>query len=169
MLRLHLRLRVDQAERGEYACRWWVMRGTALGGKVEWEETWWESSDSSGMREIGAQKVGCNVSGDAWREAWKERVYHVADTGEPCVERSAHKWAKDENTGEQWEEKWGEFYAATGNINKWAEKWGKRGADVCTPLLLDLRTGICVEAVWPAAVIPWGPHDLSACRLLRKL
>jgi hypothetical protein len=114
------------------------MRGTALGGKVEWEETWWESSDWSGMREMGAQKVGCNVSGDAWREAWKERVYHVADSGEPCVERSAHKWAKDELKGDQWEEKWGEFYAATGNINKWAEKWGKSGADVRVAATCDL-------------------------------
>lgn len=34
------------------------MRGTALGGKVEWEETWWEASDWSGLREMGAQKAG---------------------------------------------------------------------------------------------------------------
>lgn len=111
-------------------CRWWVLRGTALGSRVQWEETWWESSDWSGMREMGAQKVGCNVSGDAWREAWKERVYHVTGSGEPYVERSAHKWATDGEAGEEWEEKWGEFYSGSGAVNKWADKWGKRGSDV---------------------------------------
>jgi hypothetical protein len=73
------------------------------------------------------------VSGDAWREAWKERVYHVAESGEPCVERSAHKWASDSAAGEEWEERWGEWYAAAGEVNKWAEKWGKRGGDVRPP------------------------------------
>lgn len=107
-----------------------MLRGTALGGQVQWEETWWESSDWSGMREMGAQKVGCNVGGDAWREAWKERVYHVAGSGEPCVERSAHKWATDGAAAEEWEEKWGEEYSGSGAVHKWADKWGKRGDDV---------------------------------------
>jgi hypothetical protein len=31
--------------------------------QVEWEESWWESSDWSGMREMGAEKSGCAADG----------------------------------------------------------------------------------------------------------
>jgi hypothetical protein len=79
---------------------------------------------------MGAQKVGCNVSGDAWREAWTEKVYYDAASGEPFVERNAHKWASEAVHEQQWEEKWGEHYGAAGAVNKWAEKWGKRDSDV---------------------------------------
>jgi hypothetical protein len=50
--------------------RWWVLRGTALGGRVEWEETWWESSDWSGMREMGAQKAGARARACRRATAW---------------------------------------------------------------------------------------------------
>ena len=61
--------------------------------QVEWEERWWEASDWGGMREMGAEKSGCGVDGSAWRETWREAIAYDAATGEPLVERSAHKWA----------------------------------------------------------------------------
>ena len=106
--------------------RWWVLHGTSQGGAVEWEERWWEASDWTGLREMGAEKSGWNACGDAWREFWKEKIYYRGESGEPCVEREAHKWAHNEG-GEEWEEKWGEFYSGSGHINKWADKWGKAG------------------------------------------
>jgi len=32
--------------------------------------------------------------------------------------------------GDEWEEKWGEHYAAGGEANKYADKWGKDGPNV---------------------------------------
>lgn len=32
--------------------------------------------------------------------------------------------------GDEWEEKWGEHYAASGEANKYADKWGKDGPNV---------------------------------------
>ena len=61
--------------------------------QVEWEERWWEASDWGGMREMGAEKSGCGVDGSAWRETWREAIAYDEATGEPLVERSAHKWA----------------------------------------------------------------------------
>ena len=61
--------------------------------QVEWEERWWEASDWGGMREMGAEKSGCGVDGAAWRETWREAIAYDEATGEPLVERSAHKWA----------------------------------------------------------------------------
>jgi hypothetical protein len=124
-----------------------------MDGKVEWEETWWESSDWSGMREMGAQKAGCNASGDAWREAWTERVYYEAATGEPFVERNAQKWASEGIGNQEWEEKWGEHYGGAGEVNKWAYKWGKKDGDVCPlRLVLHSRTRVsCLFAFLPFA------------------
>jgi hypothetical protein len=89
------------------------------------------------MREMGAQKAGRNVSGDAWREAWTERVYYEAASGEPFVERNAQKWASEGIGNQEWEEKWGEQYGGAGDVNKWAYKWGKLGGDVCFHLSLQ--------------------------------
>ena len=61
--------------------------------QVEWEEKWWEASDWGGMREMGAEKSGCSIDGSAWRETWREAIAFDEATGEPLVERSAHKWA----------------------------------------------------------------------------
>ena len=63
------------------------------GVQVEWEERWWEASDWGGMREMGAEKSGCGIDGSAWRETWREAIAYDEATGEPLVERSAHKWA----------------------------------------------------------------------------
>jgi hypothetical protein len=43
--------------------RWTSIKGVSSGGRVEWEETWWEASDWSGMREMGAEKTGCAADG----------------------------------------------------------------------------------------------------------
>ena len=32
--------------------------------------------------------------------------------------------------GDEWEEKWGEWWASLGRANKWAEKWAKDGTNV---------------------------------------
>ncbi len=62
---------------------------------MEWEERWWEASDWAGMREMGAEKSGCAADGSAWRETWREAIAFDTASGEPIVERSAHKWAQD--------------------------------------------------------------------------
>ena len=63
--------------------------------QVEWEEKWWEASDWAGMKEMGAEKSGCRADGAAWRETWREAIGFDEDSGEPMVERTAHKWAQD--------------------------------------------------------------------------
>jgi len=112
-----------------YWLRQTVMRGVSAQGKVEWEERWWEASDWAGMREMGAEKSGCAADGSAWRETWREAIAFDSTTGEPIVERSAHKWAQDAKN-DSWEEKWGEHYTANGAANKYADKWGKDGPNV---------------------------------------
>ena len=69
---------------------------SALCVQVEWEEYWWEASDWAGMKEMGAEKSGCSAQGAAWRETWKEALTFDHATGEPVVDRTAHKWAHDE-------------------------------------------------------------------------
>ena len=32
--------------------------------------------------------------------------------------------------GDEWEEKWGEWWASMGRANKWADKWAKSGTNV---------------------------------------
>ncbi len=66
-----------------------------MGLQVEWEEYWWEASDWAGMKELGAEKSGCSADGAAWRETWREAIAFDPFTGEPTVERTAHKWAHD--------------------------------------------------------------------------
>ena len=67
--------------------------------QVEWEEYWWEASDWAGMKEMGAEKSGCSADGSAWRETWREAIAFDPFTGEPTVERTAHKWAHDAKVG----------------------------------------------------------------------
>ena len=52
-------------------------------------------SDWAGMKEMGAEKSGCRADGAAWRETWREAISYDRASGEPMVERSAHKWACD--------------------------------------------------------------------------
>ena len=72
-----------------------------MGSQVEWEEYWWEASDWAGMKELGAEKSGCSADGAAWRETWREAIAFDPFTGEPTVERTAHKWAHDAKVSNQ--------------------------------------------------------------------
>lgn len=87
---------------------------------------------------MGAEKSGARSDGAAWREAWKESIGFDATTGEPTVERTAHKWARaatftanseqHEGDSEEWEERWGERYWGTSKkASKHAEKWARGG------------------------------------------
>ena len=62
---------------------------------MEWEEKWWEVSDWAGMKELGAEKSGFRADGAAWRETWREAIGFEEQSGEPMIERTAHKWAQD--------------------------------------------------------------------------
>ena len=110
--------------------RWTRLRGVSHGGKVEWQECWWETTDWAGRKEMGAEKTGCSLAGDAWREAWREAIGFDEATGEPTVERTAHKWATEAGSNAEWEEKWGEHYWASGKATKHADKWARSGPDV---------------------------------------
>lgn len=111
--------------------RWTTIKGTSPRGAVNWEETWWETSDWQGTKEMGAFKTGTKADGSAWRESWQEVLtYDQAVGGEPFVERTAHKWAKDAVLGTEWEEKWGEKYWCKGRVEKYADKWGREGAHI---------------------------------------
>jgi len=112
-----------------YWYRWTEIQGQDATGAVQWVERWWEASDWRGMKEMGAEKLGHNARGDAWRETWRETIAVDDATGQPKVERAAHKWARA-GEGREWEEKWEENYWSGGRTEKWADKWGKEGTDV---------------------------------------
>ena len=112
-----------------YWYRWTEVSGENESGSVVWTERWWEVSDWSGMKELGAEKYGINDSGDAWRETWTEKITIDALTRKPMVSRDAHKWARAANN-QEWEEKWSEMYWSGGKTEKWADKWGRDGNDV---------------------------------------
>lgn len=112
-----------------YWHRWTESSGQDESGAVQWYERWWEVSDWKGMKELGAEKWGCNANGDAWRETWKETISVDPVTGQPSVARSAHKWANNA-AGDEWEEKWDEGYLSKGAASKSASKWARQGAEV---------------------------------------
>lgn len=112
-----------------YWYRWTEVSGENESGTVVWTEKWWEVSDWSGMKELGAEKYGMNDRGDAWRETWTEKIVVEEKNKKPMVCRSAHKWARADG-GREWEEKWSEMYWSGGKTEKWADKWGKEGRDV---------------------------------------
>ena len=112
-----------------YWYRWTEINGKNASGTITWTERWWEISDWSGMKELGAEKYGSNAMGDAWRETWTESISVDADSKQPIVSRSAHKWARS-GKSQEWEEKWAEKYWSGGKAEKWADKWGRDGRDV---------------------------------------
>ncbi|KAG8073349.1 hypothetical protein GUJ93_ZPchr0006g44463 [Zizania palustris] len=71
---------------------------------------WWEKSDWTGYKELGAEKSGKSGEGDSWWEKWKEVLYQDEWSNLARIERSAEKQAKSgaENAG--WYEKWCELY-----------------------------------------------------------
>ena len=46
-----------------YWYRWTEIKGRSEDGQVSWTEKWWEVSDWSGMKELGAEKYGTNAQG----------------------------------------------------------------------------------------------------------
>ena len=109
--------------------RWTEVSGQNEAGTVVWTERWWEVSDWSGMKELGAEKYGMNEHGDVWRETWTEKIVVEGKNKKPMVLRSAHKWARASG-GREWEEKWEEKYWSGGKTHKWADKWGREGGDI---------------------------------------
>jgi hypothetical protein len=41
-----------------YWKRWQTLKGGNAEGTLDWEETWWEASDYTGLKEMGARKEG---------------------------------------------------------------------------------------------------------------
>lgn len=123
--------RTSGQERGTngWWCKWHQITGTTADGTT-WCEKWWEISDWTGAREMGAEKSGTAADGSEWFEKWVEAFAFDAASGQPIVERTAHKVANDVTNGNQWEEKWGEEYSRGGWANKYADKWAREGRDV---------------------------------------
>ncbi|KAJ4755851.1 inactive purple acid phosphatase-like protein [Rhynchospora pubera] len=111
--------------------KWTLTRGVTSDGTVEWEEKYWEASDKYDYKELGSEKSGRDARGNVWREFWKECMWQDITTGITHIEKTADKWAKNENK-EEWQEKWWEQYDASGKADKWAHKWCS--IDPSTPL-----------------------------------
>jgi|APGre2960657444_1045066.scaffolds.fasta_scaffold00152_4 hypothetical protein len=118
------------------------MGGGAGDGSWAYKETWWEKADSSGFKELGAEKSGYRSEGDAWWETWREVSRPGeggAAAGPASLEKSADKWARDGDSRE-WHEQWWERYGRDGGCEKgarksgraqmqaWWETWGERHA-----------------------------------------
>ncbi|KAJ4802918.1 inactive purple acid phosphatase-like protein [Rhynchospora pubera] len=114
----------DLGENG-YRCRWAHMGGQNHDGSVEWKETWWEKSDWTGYKELGAEKSGKNAEGDSWWETWKEVLYQDEWSNLARIERGAEKQAKSGTEDAGWYEKWWEKYDAKGWTEKGAHKYGR--------------------------------------------
>ncbi|XP_074559393.1 protein EARLY STARVATION 1, chloroplastic-like [Curcuma longa] len=108
-----------------FRCRWAKMGGKSHDGKSVWKETWWEKSDWSGYKELGAEKSGENDEGDSWWETWKEVLYQDEWSSIARIERSAQKQAKSGTENAGWYEKWWEKYDAKGWTEKGAHKYGR--------------------------------------------
>eukprot|EP00897_Mesotaenium_endlicherianum_P010405 jgi/Mesen1/9393/ME000613S08759 len=121
---------VEERANGE-VCHWTVIRGVSADGAVEFEEKWWETSDTFDYKELGAEKSGRDATGAVWRETWREAMWQDAKNGLPHIEKTADKWARD-GAGGEWHEKWWEHYDAQGRAEKSADKWSKIDED--TPL-----------------------------------
>ena len=125
-----LKTGMDRGDAG-YRCRWTVQGRSAKDATWEYRETHWEKTDASGYKELGAEKSGFNEEGDTWWETWKECYVTDADgagvpAGDPKIERSADKWARDA-TGKEWHENWWERYAPSGCVERGVEKSGRQG------------------------------------------
>eukprot|EP00249_Psilotum_nudum_P007561 c20656_g1_i1 orf=908-2395(+) len=108
-----------------YRCRWTVMGGHSVDGSSEWKETWWEKSDWTGYKELGAKKSGRNTQGDSWWETWQEVLRQDEWSNLAWIEKSAEKQAKSGNNKARWYEKWWEKYNAKGGAEKGAQKYGR--------------------------------------------
>ncbi|KAG0461832.1 hypothetical protein HPP92_020308 [Vanilla planifolia] len=107
-----------------YKCRWSKMGGQSHDGSSEWKETWWEKSDWTGYKELGAEKSGKNADGESWWETWLEVLYQDEWSNLARIERSAKKQAKSGTENAEWFENWWEKYDAKGWTKKGAYKYG---------------------------------------------
>ncbi|KAG0584993.1 hypothetical protein KC19_3G249300 [Ceratodon purpureus] len=114
----------DLGENG-YRCRWTVMGGRSADGSSEWKEAWWEKSDWTGYKELGAEKSGKNAQGDTWWETWQEVLKVDELSNLARIEKSAQKQAKSGTGSAGWFEKWWEKYNAKGWTEKGAHKYGR--------------------------------------------
>eukprot|EP00850_Spirogloea_muscicola_P012163 SM000078S22022 [mRNA] locus=s78:52965:60875:+ [translate_table: standard] len=145
----------DFGENG-YRCKWTVMGGRNADGSIEWKETWWEKSDWTSYKELGAEKSGRKGQDDSWWETWQETYRQDEWSGLARIEKSAHKQAKSRLNGvwnekwwekynakqwtekgahkygrlndQSWWEKWGEQYDGRGAVVKWTDKWAENDA-----------------------------------------
>ncbi|XP_008791988.2 uncharacterized protein LOC103708710 [Phoenix dactylifera] len=108
-----------------YRYRWARMGGQSRDGSTEWKETWWEKSDWTGYKELGAEKSGKNAEGDSWWETWQEVLYQDEWSNLARIERSAQKQAKSGTKNAGWYENWWEKYDAKGSTEKKAYKYGR--------------------------------------------
>ncbi|KAG6545765.1 hypothetical protein Mapa_012726 [Marchantia paleacea] len=108
-----------------YRCRWTVMGGKNADGTSEWKEAWWEKSDWTGYKELGAEKSGKNAQGDTWWETWQEILRQDDWSNLARIEKSAQKQAKSGSGTAGWYEKWWEKYNAKGWSEKGAHKYGR--------------------------------------------
>ncbi|GJN30206.1 hypothetical protein PR202_gb18495 [Eleusine coracana subsp. coracana] len=117
----------DRGENG-YRCRWARMGGQSHDGSTEWTETWWEKSDWTGYKELGAEKSGKNAEGDSWWEKWKEVMY-----------QDEWRWEKYDAKGwteKGWSRTWGEEHFGNGKVHK----YGKSTTGESWDLVVDEET-----------------------------
>ena len=103
--------------------RWVCLRGASAAGDLEWEQRWWETSDATGYRELGAEKSGRDRDGNVWRENWLESLDMRANSTDAVIERCADKWARAPDLSE-WHETWAEEFTTAGAVKRSADKWG---------------------------------------------
>ena len=104
----------------------------------DWVESWKRQD-----KESWAVKVGVHQSSQ-WKEQWYRRIKEYSkkkdeetgavvlnpDTGSEqyesdgsqVEESNCEKWGRNEQSNEEWTEKWGEIHRA-GEKQKWCEKW----------------------------------------------
>jgi len=66
---------------------------------------WWEKSDWTGYKELGAEKSGKNAQGDTWWETWQEVLRQDELSNLAWIEKSAQKQATSGNGTAGWYEK----------------------------------------------------------------
>ena len=106
-----------------------TVRNKGADGEGSWEEQW----DKKG-RESWCKKFG-KKAGMQWTEQWYQKLMKPKKNdevvneldgdesdGSLIEESNCEKWGKNENTQEEWHEKWGEKHRP-GDKLKWCDKW----------------------------------------------
>lgn len=121
----HFEKHLDASDKSEVVTN----RAKDLDG--EWKETWTKK-----LRERWANKEGYRNNADGhksneWTEKWYKKVKHrkskkgeddpQSDDSE-IEESNCEKWGKNQESQEEWNEKWGEVHRP-GERRKWCDKW----------------------------------------------